>query len=51
MNHLVHDRPVKFRVNNALLAKTQAKASSEGMSLSELMRSALRNELRRGAVQ
>lgn len=46
MSALVHDTPVKFRVNNAILAKAQAKASSEGMSLSELMRSALRRELK-----
>lgn len=46
MSALVHDTPVKFRVNNAILVKAQAKASSEGMSLSELMRSALRRELK-----
>lgn len=45
MSGLVHDVPIRFRVNNALLARAQAKASSEGMSLSELMRSALRREL------
>lgn len=46
MSGLVHDSPVKFRVNGALLAKAQAKAVAEGMSLSELMRSALRRELK-----
>ena len=46
MSALVHDTPVKFRVNSTILAKAQAKASSEGMSLSELMRSALRRELK-----
>lgn len=46
MSGLVHDVPVRFRVNNAILAKAQAKAVAEGMSLSELMRSALRRELK-----
>lgn len=45
MSGLVHDVPVRFRVNNALLARAQAKASAEGMSLSEFMRYALRREL------
>ncbi len=43
---IVHDVPVRVRINRALLVKAQAKASEEGMSLSELFRSALRNELR-----
>lgn len=46
MSGLVCNSLVKFRVNGALLAKAQAKASSEGMTLSELMRSALRRELK-----
>lgn len=46
MSGLIHDVPVRFRLNNALLAKAQAKASADGMSLSELMRAALRRELR-----
>lgn len=51
MSGTIDDVPCRFRVNNGLLAKAQAKASSEGMSLSQLMRSALRNELRKGSVQ
>ena len=43
---IVHDTPVRVRINSALLAKAQAKAADEGMSLSELMRSALRRELK-----
>ena len=46
MTVLIHDVPVRFRLNNALFAKAQAKATAEGMSLSELMRSALRRELK-----
>ena len=46
MSALVQDTPVKFCVNNVILAKAQVKASAEGMSLSELMRSALRRELK-----
>jgi antitoxin component of RelBE/YafQ-DinJ toxin-antitoxin module len=51
MRAQVHDMPVRFRVNEALLSKAMQKAEREGMSLSELMRSALRRELHRGAVQ
>ena len=46
MSGLIHDVPVRFRVSNMLLARAQAKALNEGMSLSELMRSALRRELK-----
>ena len=46
MSGLIHDVPVRFRLSNALLAKAQAKANAEGMSLSELLRSALRRELK-----
>ena len=42
----IHDIPVRVRINSALLAKAQAKAIDEGMSLSELLRSALRRELK-----
>jgi len=45
----VHHVPVRFRVNEAVLAKAQAKAEREGMSLSELLRHALRVELRDAA--
>ena len=43
---LVHDTPVNFRVNYALLAKAQAKASADGMSISELISAVLRRELK-----
>ena len=46
MSGLIHDVPVRFRVSNVLLARAQAKAQNEGLSLSELMRSALRRELK-----
>lgn len=46
MSGLIHDVPVRFRLSNTLLAKAQAKATAEGMSVSELMRSALRRELK-----
>ena len=46
MNGIVHDVPVRVRINSALLAKAQAKAANEGMSLSELLRLALRRELK-----
>lgn len=46
MTGLVHDVPVRVRVSSALLAKAKAQAVAEGMSLSELLRAALRRELR-----
>ena len=45
----VHHVPVRFRVNEAVLAKAQAMAEREGMSLSELIRQSLRNQLRDAA--
>lgn len=45
----VHDVPVRVRISSALLAKAQAKAQDENMSLSELLRSALRKEVRRSS--
>jgi predicted HicB family RNase H-like nuclease len=42
----VHDTAVRFRANNALIAAAAQKAEREGMSLSELMRHALRKEVR-----
>jgi len=45
----VHDRTVAFRVNAGLLAGAEAAAGREGMSLSELMRAALRRELQEAA--
>ncbi|WP_417592540.1 ribbon-helix-helix protein, CopG family [Parasphingorhabdus sp.] len=45
MRGQIHHTPVRFRVNEAILAKAQAKAERQGMSLSELLRHALRAEL------
>lgn len=42
----VHNSIVRFRVNEALIAAAIAKAHREGMSLSELLRHAVRNEVR-----
>ena len=42
----VHDAAIRFRVHDALLASAEAKARRDGMNLSELMRHALRRELR-----
>jgi|GEM_PF-1512029 len=49
MRSYVHDVPVHFRANARLLAAAQAKAQREGMSLSELLRSALRREVMEAA--
>lgn len=46
MRNDVHNSMVRFRVNDALLAAASVKAKQEGMSVSELMRSALRRELK-----
>ena len=42
----VHDCTLRFRANEALVAAAEQKARREGMSLSELIRHALRRELR-----
>ncbi|RYY15741.1 MAG: ribbon-helix-helix protein, CopG family [Alphaproteobacteria bacterium] len=44
-----HDRVVSFRVRSSLIAKAEKVAADRGMGLSELMRAALRRELRRAA--
>lgn len=49
MRSNVHDTMARFRVNEALLSAAEEKARREGMSLSELMRHALRRELREAA--
>ena len=49
MRAQVHHVPVRFRVNEAVLAKAQAMADREGMSLSELLRQSLRNQLKEAA--
>lgn len=46
MRDQVHNAAVRFRVSDALLAAATAKARHEGMSLSELLRHAVRNEVR-----
>ncbi len=43
---VVHDQTAHFRVNGALLQAAGEKAQREGMSFSEMMRAALRRELR-----
>ena len=42
----VHDATAKFRVSADLLTAAEQKAKREGMSLSELLRHALRREVR-----
>jgi hypothetical protein len=41
----VHNTLARFRVNDALLASATERARREGMTLSELIRAALRREL------
>jgi predicted HicB family RNase H-like nuclease len=45
----VHDSAVVFRVSAALVEQAAVSAAKEGMSLSELMRAALRRQLREAA--
>jgi len=45
MRKTVHDSIVRFRVNANLVASAETVATQRGMSLSELMRDALRKEL------
>jgi len=49
MRNYVHNAEVRFRVNDALLAAASEKARREGMSLSELLRHAVRKEVREPA--
>lgn len=49
MRGQVHNSIVQFRVNEGLLAAAEAKAKAHGMSLSELMRHAVRREVREAA--
>lgn len=42
----VHNQTAPFRVNGALLEAAGEKARREGMSFSELMRAALRREIK-----
>ncbi len=41
----VHNQTAQFRVNGALLASAAEKARRDGMTLSELIRSAIRREI------
>jgi predicted DNA binding CopG/RHH family protein len=45
MRNHVHDTPVRFRANEHLLAAARLKAEQRGMSVSELLRAALRKEI------
>lgn len=45
----VHDAAIRFRVNEALLAQAESCARRNGMTVSELLRNALRRELREAA--
>jgi hypothetical protein len=49
MRAQIHTTVVQFRANQALLAAAHEKARREGMSLSELLRHALRRELKDAA--
>lgn len=49
MRNNVHNSMIRFRANDALMAAAAEKARREGMSLSELMRHALRKEVREAA--
>lgn len=49
MKKPLHGALVRFRVNEALVAEAEAKARREAMTLSELMRHALRRELSEAA--
>ena len=49
MRRLVHDARVYFRVNRRVLEDAERRARANGMSLSELLRQALRRELKGAA--
>jgi hypothetical protein len=49
MRSNVHDAAVRFRVSNRMLAHAETKAREQGMSLSELLRHALRRVLTEAA--
>jgi len=48
MRAFVHDRPVNFRLNSRWFAMAEKLADEQGMSLSELMRGAVRDALAAG---
>lgn len=49
MRTSVHDTTLRLRVSENLREAAEAKARSEGMTLSELIRHALRQEVKRAA--
>lgn len=49
MREQVHNSVVRFRVSHGLLAAAEAKARAHGMSLSELMRHAVRTAVKDAA--
>ena len=49
MNRPVHDTLVRFRANQTIVTAAEERARREGMSLSELIRHALRRELQEAA--
>jgi len=49
MRPSVHDSVVRFRVSEGLVSAAEAKAREEGMTLSELIRQAVRREVREAA--
>jgi predicted DNA binding CopG/RHH family protein len=49
MRGSVHDSRIFLRANDALIAEAKAKADREGMTLSELVRQAVRREVREAA--
>ncbi|MCB4858398.1 MULTISPECIES: hypothetical protein [unclassified Sphingobium] len=49
MREQVHTSLTAFRINPALLAAASAKAKREGVTLSELLRHAVRKEVRDAA--
>lgn len=49
MRRYVHSSPINFRAAPSLVAAAEAKARETGMSMSELMRAALRREVRETA--
>jgi predicted HicB family RNase H-like nuclease len=49
MREQVHTALTAFRINPALLAAASAKAKREGVTLSELLRHAVRKEVRGAA--
>ena len=49
MRSAVHTSTARIRINPALLADAEAKAQRDGMTFSELVRQAVRREVREAA--